>query len=88
MYCAVLLLTCFATVVTSQTSQACIDANVALAANQVCLTALAQIGQSLDNNATISNEQLNNFCSPSCRTLVDLYLTDCANEVSKNFIKL
>ena len=61
MYCVVLLLTLFATVVTSQTSQACMDVSEALATNQVCLSALLQVGQSLDNDVAINNEQLNNF---------------------------
>ena len=86
MYCVVLLLTLFATVVTSQTSQACRDASNAsnaVAANQVCLNALLQVGQSLDNGVAINNKLLNNFCSPSCRALVNRFLIDCANEVSK-----
>ena len=59
------------TVVTSQTFQACLDANEAVAANHLYLNALLQVGQSLDNDAAINNEQLDNFCSSNCRALID-----------------
>ena len=72
MYCVLLLLTLFAAVVTSQSrsTQACIDANETLLADEVCLVARNEALRIFIASATISNEQLKIFCSSNCRGLM------------------
>ena len=71
-----LLLTIFAVAVTCQS---CESARRALASNQDCLDALRDVGGAVQANRTISLLELNLFCQPSCRNLVNAVLT-CDND--------
>ena len=76
------LLSLFVAAVTSQTSQACIDAATALAANQPCVSAFSDIGDAIDRNTSISVEDLNVYCVPGCRNLVNRVLTCSADSTT------
>ena len=76
---ALLFLTSFAAVVTSQqNTQACANAGSALAANQPCLSASTSVGQSIDTNTAISIEELTDYCTTECRALTRQVLTACS----------
>ena len=80
---ALLFLTLFAAVVTSQeNTQACTDAELALAVNQPCLSAFTNVSQSIETNTTISIEELTDYCSPECRTLTRQVLAACTESNS------
>ena len=71
MYFLLLLLALFAAVVTSQPSQACLDATEAFSANQYCSDVVIQIKQ-------MNNKELTNFCL-SCRDLINQLSVNCAD---------
>ena len=80
MYCRVvlLLLTSFITIVTSQT--ACDRANMAVSSNQACYNAFRDVVAAIRNDdATISLEDLNAYCTPECRGLFSA-LTVCDDD--------
>ena len=70
----------FAAVATSQTTQACRDAENALRANERCIDAFLAIGDYLADNATITTPQeLNTYCSPDCRVLSNRVYFECTD---------
>ena len=85
---AFLLLTLFVAVVASQDGdipQACFEASLALAANQPCFNAVAEIGNSFQaNTAPINREGLNVYCTRDCRNLNNRVLTACSDDTEDN----
>ena len=78
MYCLTfgLLLTIFAAAVTCQS---CESARRALSSNQDCLDAFSVVTGALRANRTINLLELNSYCQPSCRNLVNAVLAACDN---------
>ena len=78
MYCLTfgLLLTIFAAAVTCQS---CESARRALSSNQDCLDAFSVVTGALRANRTINLLELNSYCQPSCRNLVNAVLA-CEND--------
>ena len=56
---------------------ACVDARVALAANQPCFNAVRDLD--INNYTIINREELDVYCSPDCRNLNDRVLTTCSD---------
>ena len=82
MYCrsVLLLLSLFAAVVTSQNTQACTDAQNALAANQPCFNASSAVLNFLGVNTSIGDEvDLNVYCAADCRNLANRAIIACAD---------
>ena len=78
MYCVTfgLFLMLFAAAVTCQS---CDSAGRALRSNQNCVNAFRDIRDAVQANRTISQMELNMYCQPSCRNLVEAVLT-CDND--------
>jgi len=86
-YFVLLSLTLFVAIVTSQSLQACLNAQSELADNQRCSNAIREISNSLDDSSVVvSNDELNSFCLSTCRSLNLQVSRNCADEVSKLFV--
>lgn len=85
LYYVLLPLTLFAAVVTSQSSsQACINAQNALAADEACLNSILQLVYYTNGlNVTLTREDLDTYCSSTCRELNLQASANCDDEVSK-----
>ena len=77
-----LLLALFATVVTSQRSQECLDAANALAANERCLNSFLAVTDSISDRTDISIQELNTFCSLDCRDLSSRAVFECQSDAN------
>ena len=69
-----LLLSLFVAVVTSQTAE-CIAAQSALIANAACYSAFNDIGNAISADRNVSMLDLNVYCVPDCRNLVNRLIT-------------
>ena len=74
-----LLLTIFAAVATSQTTQACRDAGNALGANERCVNASFAVRDLVADDIAITTQELNTYCSPDCRVLTNRVLFECSD---------
>ena len=77
-----LLLALFATVVTSQRSQECLDAVNALAANERCSNSFLAVTDSISDRTDISIQELNTFCSLDCRDLSSRGVFECQSDAN------
>ena len=86
-YNLLLPLTLFAALVSSQ--QACDDAQDALAANEECTAASLQVNLYLNGfNVVVTREELNMYCSETCRNLYLQIITDCIDDADQVSIRL
>ena len=69
-----LLLSLFVAVVTSQTAE-CIAAQNALANNTVCLSVYSDVANAITADRNVSMLDLNVYCVPDCRNLVNRLIT-------------
>ena len=79
MYCLPLglLLTLF--IATAVNCQSCESARRALTSNQTCVQAFSEIRDAIDAERSINQRQLNAYCQPGCRNLVNAVIT-CDND--------
>ena len=56
-------------------SQACLNAQMELTANQACFQAVVQVGQ----GTGISGSVLEEYCSPTCRDLITRVENECVS---------
>ena len=82
-YIILLPLTVFVAVVTSQPlSRACANVENELAANEACLNAIIQVGFFVDGLTDVTRDELNTYCSSTCRDLNLRVSANCNDEVS------
>lgn len=83
MYFILLPLTVLVAVVTSQPfSQACINAENELEAFGACNNAVIQVTNFFIGLTDVTQDDLNTYCSSTCRDLNLQLATNCADEVS------
>lgn len=82
-YRALLPVTLFVTAVTSQRSQACINAGRDLLNNQPCYNAVVRLDNFFDDitgTTVVTRDVLNAYCTSTCRNLNLQVLATCANQ--------